>query len=166
MRRLVSLMAAVVVAVSLAASTLASAPPQPGTGFTGSFDTLVDGVVVGHVDAQIWPSTPDKAVSGWYSSRTADRSLGSSAQVGASSFYRGDGYTEVWFNALELFTGAGYAVFTGHFRDNLDPAIPDEVDFFGRPLNGMDHGAVNASLGDPYEFHLKVGKGAFVLNVR
>jgi hypothetical protein len=53
------------------------------------------------------------------------------------------------------------------FRDNLDPTVPDVVDFYGRPINDkVDNGAWGASLGDPYEFHFTVGRGAFVLKIR
>ena len=164
MRRVISLLAATALSVSMSAPGLAAGPPAFLTHFAGSFDTLADGEVVGHIEAQIWPSSADKPTSGTYSTWTLDRKISSSAQVGDAVFNRGDGYNEVWFNGMEWGIGGTNGIFTGHFVDHLDPAVPDGVEFWVRPVdNLLAGGAWGASLGDPLYFHFDVGRGVFTL---
>jgi hypothetical protein len=164
MRRVISLLAAMALAVSMSAPSVAAGPPSFLTHFTGSFDVLMGGEVVGHTDAQIWPSSADKPTSGTYSTWTLDGKISSSAQLGDAVFNRNDGYNDVWFNGMEWGLGGTNGIFTGHFVDNLDPAVPDEVEFWVRPVeNLLESGASGASLGDQLYFHFDVGKGTFAL---
>jgi len=161
MRRVISLVAAMALAVSMSGPSVAAGPPSFLTHFSGSFDMVANGEVVGHVDAQIWPSSADKPTSGTYSTWTLDGKISSSAQLGDTAFYRNDGYNEVWFNGMEWGIGGTNGIFTGHFVDYLDPAAPDMVEFWGRPINNLVGGAWETSLGDPYYFQFTVGNGLF-----
>jgi hypothetical protein len=164
MRRVISLVAAMALAVSMSGPSVAAGPPSFLTHFYGSFDTLANGVVVGHTVARIWPSTADKPTSGTYSTWTLDGKISSSAQLGDVVFNRKGGYNEVWFNGMEWGIGGTNGIFTGHFVDYLDPAQADSVEFYVRPVNDLLlGGAWRASLGDPLYFHFDVGTGVFSL---
>jgi hypothetical protein len=163
MRRLGSLIAAIALTVLLAGSVSAS----PRSTFTGSFDVLYQGNVVGHITASIW-STDLTSPAGFYSFRTPDGTY-STAQIGEAAFYRDGPHKQVWFQGMEIFylggTHNSYNVFVGHFVD--DGPGTRYVEFFGQNIQG--EGAENFYLdpgtGTSYHGLFDVGPGTFSLRV-
>jgi len=167
MRRVPAVVAALALVVSVAGSSLATGSVVGTSRFAGSFDTYVDGQLVGHINAVLWPTTESKPVGGSYSTSGP---LGSSVAIPTEVvFYHHARYNEVWFNGLEVGTGYTTAAFTGHFVDNFDPSRPDTVEFWVQPMGSVTaHGGfvfANAS-DNPNHYNLTVGKGTFVLVVR
>jgi hypothetical protein len=167
MRRVLALVAAVALVVSVAGSSLATGSVAGTSRFAGSFDTYVDGQRVGHINAVLWPTTASQPVGGSYStSGPLGSSLAIPTEVGFHHFAT---YNEVWFNGLEVGTGYTKAAFTGHFVDNFDPSKPDTVDFWVQPMNpvtALGGFAFTNTSSSPNHYSLTVGKGTFVLVVR
>lgn len=163
MRRLVALVAAVVLASSLASSSIASSPPMPSTGFVGDFEVLADGVEVGRITAVLL-SVPDQdKIAGTYRFRAADGGTGS-GQVGETAFYRTPTQKEVWFKSFEIwYPGTLYRVFVGHFVDVLEPGATDYVEFWGQNLTYDP--TPGGTLGSQYYVRFDVGQGTFTLRV-
>lgn len=162
MRRIGSLVAAAALTLLMASSVNAA----PRSMFTGDFDVLVDGEVVGHITARIH-STDFTSSAGTYEFQGFD-GVGK-APVGEASFSHQQGYDEVWFKGLEIGYSSdgslpGYNVFVGHFVDVLDPAETDYVQFWGQHILGT--GPVPFTLSEVYQGTFQVGEGAFELHVR
>lgn len=164
MRRLGAIAAALALTVVMASSVSAA----PRSMFSGDFDVLVDGTVVGHITAKI-RSTDFTSPAGTYEFRGPD-GVGK-APIGEASFGHvpDQGYDQVWFKGLEIgytTSGAlpGYNVFVGHFVDMLDPAETDYVEFWGQHIEGT--GPVPFTLSDVYHGRFDVGEGTFELLVR
>lgn len=168
MRRLGSLAAAVALTVLM----VGSASAAPRSTFNGDFDTMVDGQVVGHITARLWSTQPGfYGPAGTYSATAPGFGM-SNAQVGTAWFFGhpDEGYTEVWFKALEIGypgggTDPGFAMFVGHFVNMLDPTATDFVEFWGQPIDGEPNATDTASFGGRYYFRFDVGEGAFALHV-
>jgi hypothetical protein len=167
MRRVLALVAAMALVVSVAGSSLATGSVAGTSRFAGSFDTYVDGQLVGHINAVLWPTTESKPVGGSYSTSGP---LGSSVAIPTEvGFNHTATYNEVWFNGLEVGTGYTKTAFTGHFVDYLDSSKPDTVEFWAQPMAPVTApgGFVFTNSSDnPNYFNLPVGKGTFVLVVR
>ena len=163
MRRLGSFIAATALTVLLAGSVSAA----PRSAFTGSFDVLYDGNVVGHITAAFW-STDLTSPAGVYSFRTPDGTY-STAQIGEAAFYRDGPSKNAWFQGMEIFYVGGthnsYNVFVGHFVDN-GPGNR-YVEFFGQHVLGEGANAfsLDPGTGDSYYFRFDVGPGTFSLRV-
>ena len=167
MRRVLALVAAVALVVSVAGSSLATGSVLGTSRFAGSFDTYVNGQLVGHINAVLWPTTESQPVGGSYST---SGSLGRSVAIPTEVvFYHHATYNEVWFNGLEVGTGYSKAAFTGHFVDYFDHSTLDTVEFWAQPMGPVTAPGgfvfTNAS-GIPNYYGLTVGKGTFVLVVR
>jgi hypothetical protein len=167
MRRVLALVAALALVVSVAGSSLATGSVVGTSRFAGSFDTYVGGQLVGHINAVLVPTTESQPVGGTYStSGRLGRSVAIPTQV---VFYHATTYNEVWFNGLEVGTGYTKAAFTGHFVDNFDPSTPDTVEFWVQPMAPVTApgGFVFTNTTGPnYYGPQTVGKGTFVLVVR
>ena len=167
MRRVLALVAAMALVVSVAGSSLATGTLPGASRFVGSFDTYFQGQPGSHINAVLWPTTESKPVGGSYStSGPLGRSVAIPTQV---LFYHQATYNEVYFNGLEVGTGYTKAAFTGHFVDNFDPSRPDTVEFWVQPMGSVTApgGFVFANASDnPNHYNLTVGKGTFVLVVR
>ena len=167
MRRVLALVAAMALVVSVAGSSLATGSVAGTSRFAGSFDTYVDGQLVGHINAVLVPTTNSQFIGGSYSTSGP---LGSSVAIPTEVvFYHQATYNEVWFNGLEVGTGQGKTAFTGHFVDYFDPSKKDTVEFWAQPMAPVTapggFAFTNAS-NNPNHYVLTVGKGTFVLVVR
>ncbi len=167
MRRLIATLSALALVGSLAGSAVATPTMPRSSSFVGSFDTMVNGQLVGHIKAVLWPTTESKPAGGTYSTSGP---LGSSVAIPTEvGFHHFATYNEVWFNGLEVGTGYTKAAFTGHFVDNFDPSKPDTVEFWVQPMApvGAPGGfAFTNASGNPNHYSFTVGKGTFVLVVR
>jgi hypothetical protein len=167
MRRVLALVAALALVVSVTGSSLA-AGSIPGTSrFVGSFDTYFQGQRLGHINAVLVPTTDSQFIGGSYSTSGP---FGSSVAIPTEVvFYHKAAYNEVWFNGLEVGTGQGKTAFTGHFVDYFDLSTPDTVEFWAQPMAPVaaPGGFVfTNTTGPTYYGPQTVGKGTFVLVVR
>lgn len=163
MRRVLALVAAMALVVSVAGSSLATGSMPDTSRFVGSFDTYFQGQLVGHIDAMLLPTTESQPVGGSY--RTSGP-LGSSVAIPTEVFFHHlPTYDEVWFNGLEVGTGYTKAAFTGHFVDYFDASMTDTVEFWQRPMSAVTEPGGFEFDGSNH-FDLTVGKGTFVFVVR
>ncbi|HEX5825897.1 MAG TPA: hypothetical protein VFY23_00125 [Candidatus Limnocylindrales bacterium] len=147
MRRIVALVAALVLVGTLTGSSLGSST-APRNSFQGSFDLETEeGELLGHAIAQLFEPTEERLVPGRYDFTGADDNWirESHAVIGNSGF---------WFDPGHMPNGAtipgGYVargegvecVYAGpnetdchtwavQFVDNVDPSVRDEVHFEG-----------------------------------
>ena len=168
MRRVLALIAAVVLVGSLAGSSLATGTP-PSSSFVGNFDLLTeDGTLLGHSIAQLFEPTNRRLVPGSHDFRGAPSNAirESHAVIGGAHFWfdtkhlpagakipggyvaRGDGVECVYYapNVADCYK------WWVQFVDNVDPSVRNEVMF------GWEN--ADNSWGETTQF---VGKGYFVL---
>ena len=147
MRRVIALVAAVLLIGALAGSSLASSTAQRSM-FQGSFDLeSEDGVLLGHATAQLFEPTDQRLVPGRYDfTGAADNGIHESHALIGNAFF--------WFDPSHMPAGAtipgGYVargegvecVYAGpndtdchtwavQFVDNVDPSVRDELHFEG-----------------------------------
>jgi hypothetical protein len=169
MRRVLALIAAIVLVGSLAGSSLAAGTPQ--NSFTGDFDLMAeDGPLLGHVTAKLFEPTDQRLVPGAYDFMGAPSNWirESHAQIGGIDFWydpnhepngaaiRGANVAFGW--GVEcIYVGPGDSIchdFAVMFIDNVDPSVPNQVAFANSKL---DNGEFD------FQYWQVAGKGSFVL---
>jgi hypothetical protein len=171
MRRIVSLVAALLLVGSLAGSSLASGPAPKQNSFTGDFNLLSEdgSVLLGHATVSLFPATDKRLVPGSYDFKGAPGNAirESHAQIGQSGFWYekdwgdvgnvrganvafGQGVECVYFEV----NNADCHLFALQFVDPLDPALPRMAAFAN---------SKNADGSWDFQWWQMVGKGHFVL---
>jgi hypothetical protein len=170
MRRVASLIAALVLVASPAGSSLA-AGPVGASSFSGSFELLAeDGTLLGHATAKLFQATDQRLVPGSYDFIGAPSNWirESHAQIGGTAFYHDPHH---WPNGATypgadvaygwgvecIYSEPGNAIchdFAVMFIDNLDPSVPNQVAFANSKLENGEF---------DFLYWQVAGKGGFVL---
>jgi len=174
MRRVLALIAAIVLVAAFAGSAAATPAGPEGSSFVGKFEmiNMDDGTASGWANVEIRVATEQRLAPGsydflgarGYSIREAHAVLGSSG-FWLDSGHGADSHV-AYFQGVEcLYTDPGaqdcHAV-TGMFVDVLDPTARDWVEFLRHDPNDTAQDPNDPETWTRSQFF--VGKGAFVLN--
>jgi len=172
MRRLMAILSALALVVSLSVSSVAASPAAPrSSSFYGDFNLIApDGTLFGHATAQLFQPTNQRLVPGTYDFRGAPGNTirESHAQIGTVHFWYDQnhmpegatvpGGTVAFASGVECvyieLNNADCHEWAVQFVNNTDPKVRDEVMF---AISKTESGEWD------FEYTQFVGKGDFVL---